>query len=327
MIRVELVIYPEFKLFEAVSPMTVFHYANKHLELINRKPYYDVHLMSSVDYLVKSDTGASLPAHSIFAAKPLAHTVLLVGSHDILTAVAKYPEISDWVREIAPQTKRLVGLCSGAFFLAATGLLDGKKATTHWRMSDALKRLYPKIEVDSDAIFIQQQNIWTSAGVSAATDLALAFVEQDLGQDIALNVARDLVVHLKRPGGQSQFSIDLNTQMNMMSPVRHAQQWMLEHLSEPIHMPDVAAAVKMSLRSFNRIFMKETGITPSDFLERGRLERARRMIADSDRPLKNIAFEAGFLNDERMRHVFQKHFDMSPSTYKKSLKTQQFFAE
>ena len=319
MIKIEVVIYPEFKLFEAVAPMTVFHYANKHLDVLGRRPYYEVQLVSHQSGAVYSDTGVPLSAMSIFTDRPKAHTVLLAGAHDILTVVAKYPQIADWVAGISADTERLVGLCSGAFFLASTGLLDGKRATTHWRMGEALEKLYPAIEVDADAIFIQQGNIWTSAGVSAAIDLALAFVEQDLGQEIALNVARDLVVHLKRPGGQSQFSMDLNAQVSMVSPVRQAQQWMLENLHRKINMPDVAEQIHMSLRSFNRLFVKETGMTPSDFLERGRLEKARRMIADADRPLKSIAFECGFMSDERMRHVFQKHLGLSPVVYKKNL--------
>lgn len=318
--RVEIVIYPEFKLFEAISPMTVFHYANKHLDQKNKRQFYDVHIMSHESGLVYSDTGSPLFAGSIFDDKPNAHTVLLVGAHDILTAVTRYPQITDWVAGIAPNTKRLVGLCSGAFFLAATGLLDGKKATTHWRMGDALRRLYPAIEVDDDAIFIQQENLWTSAGVSAAIDLALAFVEDDLGSDLALEVARDLVVHLKRPGGQSQFSADLNAQITTLPPIRRAQQWMLENLAHKISMPAVAAEINMSLRTFNRLFFKETGITPSEFLERGRLEKARRLISDSGRPLKSIAFECGFLTQERMRNTFQKHIGLSPVEYRKNLK-------
>lgn len=318
--RIEIVIYPEFKLFEAISPMTVFHYANKHLDLLNRRPYYDIHLLSSDSGPIPSDVGSVLIAESIFSPRPNAHTVLLVGAHDILTALTRHPKIVDWVAQIGPKTPRLAGLCSGAFFLASTGLLDGKRATTHWRMGDALKRLYPSIEVDDDAIFIQQGNIWTSAGVSAAIDLALAFVEDDLGSEIALNVARDLVVHLKRPGGQSQFSADLNAQITTVSPIRHAQQWMLENLAYKITIPEVAAEVNMSLRSFNRLFSKETGIAPSEFLERGRLEKARRLIADSERPFKNIAFNCGFQTTERMRHVFQKHMNVSPAEYRNHLR-------
>ena len=320
MLRVEIVIYPEFKLFEAVAPMTVFHYANKHLELTGKRPFYDVHLLSDEAGAIFSDTGTPLVAEPIFSKLSQAHTILLVGSHDILTAVGRHPKIIDWTAQIAPKTKRLAGLCSGAFFLASAGLLNGKNATTHWRMGEALQRLYPDIHVDADAIFIQQGNLWTSAGVSAATDLALAFVEDDLGSDLALNVARDLVVHLKRSGGQSQFSADLTAQSTSIPPVRIAQQWMLENLADKISIPQVADVAKMSLRSFNRLFLNETGVSPSEFLEGGRLEKARRLIADSDRPFKSIAFECGFQTTERMRHTFQKHLALTPAEYRKRIK-------
>lgn len=203
-------------------------------------------------------------------------------------------------------------LCSGAFFLAAVGLLSGKRATTHWAVADALKEKYPAVRVDADCIFIREGSIWTSAGVTAGIDLALALVEEDFGLDVALDVARDLVVYLKRPGGQSQFSAHLVSQATYHRGIREVQGWILANVQNDLSPAQMAQRLSMSVRSFNRCFKRETGTTPSMFLTRARIEAARRMLEEGKLPAKTIAPANGFRTYEAMRKAFRQALGVTP---------------
>lgn len=313
---IDMVIYPDFKSFEAIGPMTVFTYANKHLEAQGKAPGYTVRVISSQVGPVQSDTLMSLTATSALNLLDLPHTVMLVGAHDIEQAVEQNPKIVQWTKDVAPRVDRFVALCSGAFFLAAAGHLNGKRATTHWRMAETLKRKYPGIEVEADSIFIKEENLWTSAGVSASVDLALAFVELDFGHNLALDVARDLVIFLKRPGGQSQFSANLTSQMTNSSCMRSVQEWVIENIDQKISIPQMAEHASMSLRNFTRLFNKEVGLKPSEFIEKARIDKARRLLSESELPLKSIAFKCGFATADQMRVGFRKHLSVTPKEYR-----------
>ena len=199
--------------------------------------------------------------------------------------------------------------------------MNGKRATTHWSAADRLQARYPAIAVDADAIFIRESNIWTSAGFTAGIDLALAMVEDDFGRDVALDVARDLVVYLKRPGGQSQLSLHLASQMTHHPKIRELQNWILSHVGENLSVPMLAARVAMSNRNFARVFQRETSASPANFIEMARFELARHLVESNNSSLKLIACKTGFGNEERMRRVFQKRLGVTPRAYSESVST------
>jgi transcriptional regulator GlxA family with amidase domain len=315
-ITVDIIIYPGFKALEAVGALSVFKYANAHMKRRGRPGGYDVKLTSMAVGPVMSETEIPLFAEKKLSPLNVPHTAIIVGAWDIEGAVTKAPDIVDWIKSCAPQLQRTIALCSGAFFLAQGGLLNGKRATTHWAVAEDLQTSYPAIQVESDCIFIQQGKVWTSAGVTAGLDLALSVVEQDLGADIALDVARDLVVFLRRQGGQSQFSAHLDSHATQHLSMRELQNWMLENLEKELGTPEMAARVAMSVRSFNRCFKKETGTTPTAFLMRARIEAARRMLEEGKLPAKTIAANSGFKTYDAMRKAFQATLGITPLVYR-----------
>lgn len=314
--RIDIVIYPEFKSFEAIGPMTVFTYANKYLQAQGMAPGYKVELVSTRKGPVLSDTGVNFHADHGLGDRSLPHSVLIVGAHDIERIVLEQPHIVDWIKSNNAGIGRIAALCSGAFFLAQAGLLKGRRATTHWRMAQIFQERYPETQVDIDSIFIRQGNLWTSAGVSASVDLALAFVEEDFGHGLALKVARDMVIFLKRPGGQSQFSANLTAQMTQAPVIRGVQEWALENIQQKIGVGLMAQRAAMSTRTFTRTFHREVGVCPSEFLERARIDLARRLLSEGDLPVKSVAFKCGFSTTDQMRTSFRKYLAVTPSEYR-----------
>lgn len=315
-LTIDIVIYEGFKALEAIGALSVFTYANSHLGRRGLKGRYDVKLVSTHCGPVLSDTGVSLVAEKSLNTLAVPHTAIIVGAWNIEQALDNAREIVQWVESAAKRMTRTAALCSGAFFLAEAGLLEGKRATTHWAVADALKARHPTVRVDADCIFIREDAIWTSAGVTAGIDLALALVEEDFGLDIALDVARDLVVYLKRPGGQSQFSAQLISQATHHPGIRSVQNWILANLENDLNPADMAERLSMSVRSFNRRFKSETGTTPSEFLTRARIEAARRMLEEGNLPAKTIAARAGFKTYESMRKAFQSALGVTPLAYR-----------
>lgn len=319
--RVHIVIYPGFKSMEAVGPVNVLSYANRHLAERGDPRRYDIVLTAPRPGAIPSDTPITLAAEAgLPETGPLA-TVMVAGALDIQAALAREAGLVEWCRRRAFEAERFAALCSGSFFLAAAGVLDGRRAATHWSVAELLQRRFPGVRVDADAIFVQDGSLWTSAGVTAAIDLALAFVEQDFGRDLALAVARDLVIYLKRPGGQSQFSAALTSQMRGPPGMRDIQSWLLANLHQPLHIPDMAARAGMSPRNFTRLFAAELGTTPASYLEGARCERAKALLLDSDLPLKAIAFRCGFTSDEQLRKAFLRRFSLTPRDYRDRFRT------
>lgn len=318
--RIDLVVYPGFKALEAVGPMSVFDYANVHLRQHGRPDGYEVRVVAAHKGAVASDTLMALNAtHTLAELEQdgTGCTVLLVGSRNIEQVLAASPDLVAWTARVAPQVARLIALCSGSFFLAAAGLLDGRRAATHWSVAGLLRQRYPAIDVDPDAIYVRDGHLWTSAGVTAGIDLALAVVEDDFGHDLALEVARDLVMYLKRPGGQSQFSVQLASQGISHRDIQAVQNWVLEHLEEPMPLATLAARAAMSERHFRRVFAQETGQTPSAFIESARLEGARRLLeSQSALPLKTVAARVGMGSEQALRHLFVRHLGITPQAYR-----------
>jgi transcriptional regulator GlxA family with amidase domain len=315
-VTVDIIIYPGFKALEAVGALSVFKYANIHLKERGRPGGYDVKLTSSAVGPVISETHIPLYAEKKLSPLNIPHTAVIVGAWDIEGAVTDASDIVEWLKSSKHVLSRTIALCSGAFFLAQAGLLDGMRATTHWAVAETLAHNFPAVDVDADCIFVRQGDIWTSAGVTAGLDLALAVVEQDFGPDIALDVARDLVVYLRRQGGQSQFSSHLVSHATQHPTMREMQNWMLAHLDQDLASPKLASRLAMSVRSFNRSFRKETGTTPTEFLMRARIEAARRMLEEGSLPAKTIAASSGFKTYEAMRKAFQFALGITPLDYR-----------
>lgn len=314
--RVDIVVYPGFKALEAIGTMSVFEYANVQLERLGLPRGYDVAIASTSVGLVTSDMLMSLVATRSVADADLPDIAVIVGAREIEAALERNPALVHWARAVAPRIDRLVALCSGSFFLAAAELLDGVQATTHWSVASLLQARFPKVKVDADAIYLRAGRLWTSAGVTAGIDLALALVEEDFGRGIALDVARDLVVYLKRPGGQSQFSVHLASQNTSHPGIGAVQDWILSHLHVPLDLSGMAQRAAMSERNFRRVFCKEVGSTPLAFVERARLEAARRLLEDGDLPLKSIASRVGFRSEQPMRRLFLKQLGVTPNEYR-----------
>ncbi|PIG08173.1 GlxA family transcriptional regulator [Comamonas sp. 26] len=326
--RIDLIVYPGFKSLEAIGPMSVFDYANIHLRGRGQRDGYEVRITSAAQGVVQSDTLMALQATQSLgelAERGTGCTVIVVGSRHIETVLGTSGELVQWLQVMAVRVPRLIALCSGSFFLAEAGLLDERRAATHWSVAKLLAQRYPRVQVDADAIYVRddvkdsdgERQIWTSAGVTAGIDLALAVVEQDFGHALALEVARDLVMYLKRPGGQSQFSVPLAAQSTQHRGVQAVQQWVLAHLEKPVTLAQMAEQAAMSERHFRRVFQQETGQSPSAFVENARLEAAKQLLeAQSQRPLKTVAAHVGLGSEQALRHLFVKKLGITPVAYR-----------
>jgi transcriptional regulator GlxA family with amidase domain len=221
-----------------------------------------------------------------------------------------------WLQRIAHQVRRIGSICTGTFLLARAGLLNGRRATTHWKYCEPLTRRYPAVKLEPDPIFVRDGNVYTSAGVTAGMDMALALVEEDAGSNLALEVARELVLYLRRPGGQSQFSAALTLQTTDCQPFRDLAAWVLEHLRNHLSVEVLASRVGMSPRNFARVFRAETNTTPAKFVESLRLEVARRRLQESNASLETIASTCGFRNCDAMRSTFKRILRVAPGEYR-----------
>ena len=247
-------------------------------------------------------------------------TILVPGGTSA-RSFGEFPELVGWVRRSAPHARRVTSVCTGAFLLAEAGLLDGRRVATHWSACDLLAARYPAIDVDPDPIFVRDGHIATSAGVTAGMDLALALVEEDLGREAALTIARWMVLFLRRPGGQSQFSAHLAAQFADRDDLRDLQMWMAEHLDDDLSVAALARRVGMSDRHFARCFVAETGVTPARWVDRIRVEAARRRLEESDRSVELVAAECGFGTPETMRRAFLRLLATTPSDYRRRFRS------
>ncbi|WP_156722075.1 GlxA family transcriptional regulator [Streptomyces apocyni] len=263
---------------------------------------------------VRTSSGLTLVPDHALADAPVPHTLLVPGGHG--TRLLD-PQLVAWLREHAPRAERIVSVCTGAVLLAAAGLLDGRRATTHWAYCDTLAAAHPEVEVDPGPIYVRDGKIATSAGVTAGIDLALALVEEDLGRDTALTVARYLVVFLRRPGNQAQFSAQLAAQTAQREPLREVQQWITEHPSADLTVASLAARARLSPRHFARAFHAESGTTPGRYVERVRLEHARRLLEDTPDGVGEISRASGYGTPEAMRRAFVKALGTSPAEYRR----------
>ncbi|MEU2222110.1 helix-turn-helix domain-containing protein [Streptomyces sp. NPDC018347] len=230
------------------------------------------------------------------------------------------PDVVEQVRRLAPRTRRITSVCVGAHILAASGLLDGKRATTHWSTARQLAADHPAVEVDSDPIFIREGNVWTGAGISACLDLSLALIADDLGEAVALRVARQLVMYLKRPSGQSQFSVPLE-QVSTTRRIEELRHHILRHIAEPLTVAHLAEQAHISDRQLARIFKNELGMTPHAYIESVRVERARNQLETTDNTLDRIATTCGFGTVDTLVRAFRRRLDTTPTEYRRRFRT------
>jgi transcriptional regulator GlxA family with amidase domain len=244
-------------------------------------------------------------------------TLIVVGG-PVAPAASANPALARAVARTATRARRIVSLCTGAFILAAAGLLDGKRVTTHWRFGEDLAVRYPTVEVDTDPIYVRDGPVWTSAGITAGIDLLLALIEEDEGSAVAREIARLLVIFLRRSGSQAQFSAQLCNQLADRHPIRELQQYIAEHPEADLSLPALARRVNMSPRHFARLFRAETGTTPGRYVEQARIETARRRLEESELSVEAVAAACGFGSVGNFRRVFAKAMEVSPFDYRRS---------
>ena len=307
-----IVAFPGLQGLDLVGPMEVFSTANRNLG----QPAYRIEVAAAAAGPVETSAGLVLHAHRALTdvTDPI-DTLVVVGGDGTEAAVVD-PVFVDEVRRVAGLARRVTSVCSGAFVLAQAGLLDGRRATTHWTVCELLADLFPQIDVDPDPIFVRDGHVYTSAGVTAGMDLALALVEDDLGRDLALSVARRLVLFLRRPGNQSQFSAQLAAQMAERDGLRDAQRLVIDHPESDCSVAALARVAAMSERHFARCFTEEVGVTPARYVERVRVETARRLLEDTEEGVEAVAARAGFGTAETMRRTFLRVLRASPSEYR-----------
>jgi transcriptional regulator GlxA family with amidase domain len=280
-------------------------------------PAYEIHTLSADGASVRTPSGLTLvPDGSLLDAPEQIDTLVVPGGRGARAASAD-AGLVEWVAEVSARSRRTASVCTGAFVLAAAGLLDGRRATTHWASAAALARLHPRVDVDPDPIFVRDGSVWTSAGVTAGMDLALALVEDDHDRDVALQIARHLVLFLRRPGSQSQFSATLAAQEPARAPLREVQRSILDDVAGDHAVETMAARAHMSPRHFARAFRAETGVTPARYVERVRLEAARRRLEDTTEPIARVAVACGFGTAETMRRAFLRALDVGPAEYRR----------
>jgi transcriptional regulator GlxA family with amidase domain len=301
-----MVVHPGFQLLDAAGPTAAFEIAERF-----RPGTYDLALLAPGGGDVESSSGLRL------SAIPLGDgpfDTVIVSGGEIVRVETAAREIVTWLKRI--KARRIASVCSGAFLLAEAGLLEGRSATIHWESTAHFERLYPSVKLDAERIFIRDGDVWTSAGISAGIDLALALIEDDLGSDVARRTAQQLVVHQRRPGGQSQFSalVDLGGRTGRFVQL---VDWMRSHLAEALTVEQLAEQAAMSPRNFARAFVAETGTTPAKAVERLRLEIARTAVETSHDPLERIAEDAGFRDTSRMRRAFVRAFGQPPQALRR----------
>ena len=312
--RVAILAFPGVQLLDVAGPADVFSEAARQL---GQPGAYQVQVIGTRKGPIASSSGLRLAVDATVADQRGRIDTLLVAGSPALEDMAIDARLHDWLHRKSRAARRYGSVCTGAFALAAAGLLDGKRVATHWNAAARLAAACPQACVEADAIYVQDGKLFTSAGVTAGMDLALAMVEDDHGRELALRVARELVMFLKRPGGQSQFSAHLAAQTAERSSVRKVQEHVLAHLKDDLSVPALAVRAGMSERSFARIFRSETGTTPAEFVEKARIESARRLAEDSDLPAKRLAAAVGYANVDAFRRAFGRRLGVSLVEYRR----------
>lgn len=314
--KIVMFAFEDAQILDITGPLQILGAANRGRAV----PAYEIVLAAREKGPFRTTEGLQLVADAGYARGGAAlirgaDTLMISGGEGIEAAV-RDRTLLRLLTDGAKTARRVVSVCSGAFVLGVAGLLKGKRATTHWSRVDQFREVFPDTTLEADAIFVRDGKIWTSAGVTAGMDLALALVAEDLGDDVALNIARHHVMFLMRPGGQSQFSAHLAPEAYPKGRLASLLRWIPENISDDLDVSALAARANMSERSFARNFVAETGETPARYIERARIDAARRLLTASDLPITSVAQRAGFGSEERMRRAFQRQLKTSPGAFR-----------
>ena len=316
--RVAMLAFPNVQVLDVTGPLEVFSRSARWLrDHGHRKDLaYEIEIIGLERGWFRTSSGLRLYAERAFSEVGRGIDTLMIAGGIGVEAFRHDAALLRWIRSQPKRVRRLASICTGAFLMAEAGLLQGRRATTHWHYCDTLAREFPGVQVEPDTIFVQEGSLYTSAGVTAGMDLALALVEEDFGRDVALAAARELVMFLKRPGGQAQFSAQLAVQLAEHQPLRELQTWMLEHPEEDLSIERLARRVAMSPRNFARVFAREVGMTPARYALSVRVETARRLLEETDDSLDAVCAKSGLGTPESMRRAFIGKIGIPPGRYR-----------
>ncbi|MCC6144547.1 MAG: GlxA family transcriptional regulator [Candidatus Hydrogenedentes bacterium] len=316
--RVVAVAVPGSDPLELVGPLEVLNAANVVLQLGTgrRRPGYEIQVVAREPGEIYAWNGLRMIADQTIHDLPKVLDTLLVPAMDGQEASLGDRPFIQWLAKAGARARRTCSICTGTYFLAKAGLLDGRRATTHWAWCEDFARRFPKVKMDRDPIFVKDGHFYTSAGGTAGLDLMLALVEEDFGREVALKTAQFLVIFLKRPANQSQFSVQLSSQLAESDGIREVQAWVYDHLDEDLSVEALAARASMSPRNFARVFTREVGMPPGRFVEQARVECARRQLEETRAPVQQIAERCGYGTAETMRLAFLRQLGASPREYR-----------
>ncbi|MGP3955214.1 GlxA family transcriptional regulator [Nonomuraea sp. 3N208] len=316
--RVLIVVFPGFQLLDMAGPADVFATAN----LLVSEDGYRVEVAAPRGGAIRAGNGIEVTAAALGEVEGPVDTLLVVGGLS-MPAQVKDEELVGGIAKLAGTARRVASVCNGAFLLAEAGLLDHRRVTTHWLAAHDLQSQYACVEVDADPLYIEDGDVWTSAGVLSGVDLALALVARDHGHALARDVARGLVVYLHRPGGQSQFSTPMRTLTPRSEPLRELQAYIDAHPEADLSVPALARRAGMSERHFSRVFTQQTGLSPGRYVERSRADAARRLLEVTDHPLDTVARESGLGTPETLYRVFRRHWRISPGDHRRRFQSKE----
>ncbi len=313
---IAILVTPGVQLLDVSGPLDVFAEAN----VQTGTDVYQLRVIGSVPGLIRSSSGIRLMPDTVIGQNltEKLDTLLVAGAPKISEA-APHPGVSDWLREVSPSVRRYGSVCSGAFFLANAGLLNGRRVTTHWAVADRLAQAFPSLTVEPDAIYVRDGRLRTAAGVTAGLDLSLALVEEDLGREVAMKVAAQLVMFFKRPGGQMQFSRKGETAPVGRSALQEVQRWIAANPAEDLSVANLARRTGLSSRHFARLFQQEVGIAPAAWVKEARVATARRLLESDEAVPKQVASQCGFANADTLRKAFVSVVGVTPAEYRKRM--------
>ncbi len=313
--RIALLGYDGVQALDIAGPADVFSTANYILQ--HKTPPYEVLLLGTRKGALRTESGLSYHVSDTLPEAGLLDTIIVPGGSALRLEPKVRTAVANWLRERARLARRVVSVCTGIYGLAESGLLDGRTVTTHWRFARDVKERWKAIRVDADAIFVKDGKFYTSAGITAGIDLSLALVEEDHGSEVALDVARELVVYLKRSGGQLQYSQPLLLQTRAKGKFGDIASWIRGNLDEDLTVEALAEHAHLSPRQFNRKFKAFFGVAPAEFVQELRLDEARWLLVNSDSPMDDLAADVGYRSDDTFRRAFERQFGVAPGEYRK----------
>ena len=314
-LRVGLIGYDGVQALDIIGPSDAFTIADIETDNGQRRPCYEVIIVGITNKPFRAESGVSFQPHTTLGNAPALDTLIIPGGRGARIGQSS-SLIAKWISSRAKRIRRIASVCTGVYALAPTGLLDGRRVTTHWRFANDVARRFPKLNVDHDALFLKDGPFYTAGGITASVDLALALIEEDCGPRVALAVARELVVFLKRSGGQKQYSEPLKFQINSTDHFADLASWMVEHMRGDLSLAALAKRVCLSPRHFVRRFKQAFGGTPAAFVENLRLDEARRRLSERTQTIESVASSVGFQSDDVFRRAFQRRFGVKPSSYR-----------